>query len=210
MKLRAINMVTRESVLSTQCKVDLPFKRTRRIFNRLDNWCIAISAGTLLWFMGNFSRFVVKASDGATEYIPQRYYYVLFLVLFFISTLIFVSMRGYWYILDFHDMRLRDLFDMDDRRNSQEYPLTPPERDFMNTVTARHLIDTAAGINNEWFVSLRESNIKKIIAGFGGDSVYAKETPAYIGLFLGVFFYFLGLVVSLLYVSWFMLRFYDP
>lgn len=211
LKSHTINM---DRYLSTRSEVDLPFRRTRRVFNKLDNWCIAISAGTLLWFVGNFNKFIVKAADGVTEYIPHREFYVLFLILFFLSTVIFVFMRGFWYVLDFYDMRLRDLMDMNDRRVPQEpnypHPLSPAEKKFMDTVSEKHRKDWSEGVRNEWFGNLRESNIERIITGFGGNSMYAGSTPAYLGLLFGTGFYLAGLVVSIIYVSWFLLNFYDP
>jgi len=83
---------------STRSNVDLPFKRARRVYHRISNWCIVLSAGTLLWSMGNFDKFTVKAADGITDYIPNRAVYILFLVLFFVSTVIFIFLRGYVYM----------------------------------------------------------------------------------------------------------------
>ena len=99
--------------LSTRSEVDLPFKRARRVYNRISNWCVAISAGTLLWSIGNFDKFIVKA--GVTEYIPHREIYILFLCLFFASTVIFTILRGYVYVHDYYDMRLRDISDIEER-----------------------------------------------------------------------------------------------
>ena len=58
--------------LTTRSNVDLPFKLTRSVYNKLSNWCLVISVGTLLWFMGNFDKFIVKANNTATEYLPYR------------------------------------------------------------------------------------------------------------------------------------------
>lgn len=200
--------------LSTRSEVDLPFKRTRRVFNRLDNWCIAISAGTLLWFMGNFFRFIVKAADGVTEYIPFREVYILFLVLFFLATITFVLMRGFWYMIEFRDMRLRDLTDMNNRRvpvePNRQNPISVPERALLKTISEKHRKDWAEGHRNEWFGQLREHNIEWIVKGFGGDSMYLLRTPTYFGLLLGIFLYLAGLSISIAYVAWFLYRFYDP
>lgn len=168
----------------------------------------------MLWFIGNFFRFAVKADDGVTNYIPLREVYIAFLILFFLSTLIFVLMRGFWYILEFHDMRLRDLMDMDDRRVPTEpdhqHPLSPPEKELLKTISEKHRKDWSEGRKNEWFGQLREHNIERIVKGFGGDSMYLIRIPTYIGLLLGTTLYLMGLAISTGYVAWFLFRFYDP
>jgi hypothetical protein len=144
------------SFLPTRGEVDLLFKRTGKVFNRLNNWCIAINAGTLLWFAENFSRFIVKAADGVSEYIPNREIYICFIsVSWFCSSyqfdFYFYAQLLVW--TRFYDMRLRDLRDMDDRRvpgepNSQ-FPLSPIEKEFMDIVSEKHRKDWADGVRNE-------------------------------------------------------------
>lgn len=57
-------------------------------FERLVSWSLAISAGTLLWFSGNFDKFTVKCDQGNTS-IPHHTLFIIALVALCISSFFF-------------------------------------------------------------------------------------------------------------------------
>lgn len=198
-------------------EVDLPFKRTRRVFNRLGNWCLAISIGTLLWFIGNFNKFIVKAADGVSDYIPYKNWYLALLFLFFLSTLCFIGMRGYEYLLEFYDMRLRDITDIFDRAASGKTPLSTPEDKYVEDIYEEYnkgYLEEHSNKNlwgkTKWLSDLRISNISRTIDDFGGGSIHIWNARMNRFLLLGSFFYIVGLVISVCYVLSFLWYYYDP
>lgn len=208
--------------LSTRSNVNLPFERARRVYHRISNWCIVISAGTLLWSMGNFDKFIVKAADGVTDYIPYRLVYILFLSLFFASTVIFIFLRGYVYVHDYYDMRLRDITDIEERHISSKSaesrpPLSKSETEFFSALYEEY----HKGYNEErydkdkwgrtkWTTSLREESISRAVADFGGKSLHIWKSRINLCLALGIICYLSGMIISVGYVFFFLWYYYDP
>jgi hypothetical protein len=168
---------------STRSDIDLPFKRTRRVYHKISNWCIIISAGTLLWSMGNFDKFIVKAADGVTNYMPHREVYILFLSFFFVSTVIFTFLRGYVYVHDYYDMRLRDITDIEERHISKSDENKPPlskfETDYFNALSKEYhdgynkeRSDKSKWGRTKWIINLRAESISRAVADFGGKSLH--------------------------------------
>jgi hypothetical protein len=78
-----------------------PFEKSLASFERFVNWGLAISAGTLLWFMGNFDKFTtryINPVDGASfvlrSALPNKWLFILSMALLFISVVIFAYFRN--------------------------------------------------------------------------------------------------------------------
>lgn len=201
--------------LSMGSKVELPFKRARRAYNRISNWCIVISAGTLLWSMGNFEKFIVKATGNVTEYMPNKEVYIIFLGLFFLSTVIFTILRGYVSLRDYYDMRLRDIMEIEERITSKKQDQISPSQSeikYFETIYSEY----SDGYNKEhpkkenfgqtkWTNDLREKSISMAIADFGGESLHICKARINKLLAAGAICHLLGLIISIYYVTTFLL-----
>lgn len=211
LKRKAITMDMND-YLSTRSNADLPFKRSRRVYYKISNWCIAISAGTLLWSIGNFDKFIITASDDVTEYLPYRSIYILSLGFFFVSTAIFAFLRGYVYVHDYYDMRLRDITDIEERhysRKSDDYrpPLSKPETKFFDAIYKEYRIGYEKECLNkekwgqtDWTSNLREVSILRAVNDFGGSSLHIWKSRINFCLGVGIICYVLGMIISFGYV----------
>jgi hypothetical protein len=221
MQRKATTMDT-NGFLSTRSNVDLPFKRSRRVYHKISNWCIAISAGTLLWSIGNFDKFIIKAADGVTEYMPYRSVYILFLGFFFASTAIFAFLRGYVYVHDYYDMRLRDIMDIEERcisykSDDKKTPLSKPETDYFKYLYEEYHKGYEKERPNKdkwgktkWTSQLREVSILRAVKDFGGNSLSIWKSRINLCLGIGMICYILGMIISFGYVVLFIWHYYDP
>lgn len=65
-----------------------PFEESIQSFEKIISWGLAISAGTLLWFAGNFDKFTIKCDQGNVS-IPFHLLYFFSLFILSISSLSF-------------------------------------------------------------------------------------------------------------------------
>lgn len=207
---------------STCSNVDLPFKRSRVVYHKISNWCVAISAGTLLWSIGNFDKFIIKGADGVTEYVPYRSIYILFLGFFFASTAIFAFLRGYVYVHDYYDKRLRDIADIEERRipfksDDNRPPLSKPEIDYFDNLYEEYNEGYKKERSNKekwgqtkWTSQLREDSISRAVKDFGGNSLHIWKSRINLCLGAGMGCYILGMIISFGYAVLFIWYYYDP
>ena len=77
-----------------------PFEKSLGSFERFVNWGLAISVGTLLWFIGNFDKFTTRYVyhiDNTTyllkSSLPNKYLFISSIVLLSFSAIVFVFFR---------------------------------------------------------------------------------------------------------------------
>lgn len=201
---------------ATRSNVGLPFERARNDYRRLSDWCVVISAGTLLWFMGNTERLTVSYIHGE-RHVHNIWIYITFMSLFFLSTMVFAFLRGYMYVHDYEDSRLRDIMDIEERiirPDENKPPISSSEKDYYASLyneyrkgyDNEHLDKTKWG-KTKWISTLREENISRTIKDFGGKSLHIWKARINLCLILGTACYLLGLILSTYYVFTFLLRF---
>jgi hypothetical protein len=202
--------------LPTIGNVALPFERTRKIYHKISEWFVVISAGTLLWSMGNFDKFLVKATDG-TYYMPHMYYYLLFLVLFSLSTAIFSYLRAHLYWQDYRDMRLREINKIHERYLKNDPLLSIAEKDYYTAIYKEYdkgyreeSLDKEKWGQTKWINDLREESISQSVADFGGKSLHMRNVRINRLSGIGVILYLSGLAISVWYVITFIWCHYDP
>lgn len=215
-------VVNADEYKATCSEVDLPLRGTRNIYYSIANWCIAISAGTLIYSIVNFDKFIITASDGVTKYIPYKEWYILFILFEFASTIIFIGLRAYVYWCDYYDKRLREIQDIDERLlrpNSTESknPVSPAEKEFIQCLYDEYhkgydseRADRSRWGKTEWTPTLRLKSMERAIDDFGGKSLNILKTPINRFLIAGTICYLAGLIISIVYVALFLWFFYDP
>jgi len=201
---------------ATCSKMNLPFGRTRQVYHRLANWCIVISAGTLLWSIGNFDKFIIKYPDGITGYMPHKTLYITFLVLFIIATIIFTFLRGYVYVSEYYDTRLREIKDISERRSSSkpagnDFPLSRPEKDLLESIENKYHEEYFKEHSNrekwgqtKWIPELIEQSISRSVSDFGGRGLNILSARVNLLLAIGMFCYLSGLIICIIYVCTFL------
>jgi|WetSurSiteA1Bulk_404760.scaffolds.fasta_scaffold111230_2 hypothetical protein len=93
------------------------YSDTTESFIKMISWGLAISAGTLLWVMGSFEKFMTNiCPDTCNSFIPSKYYFIAASLLILISTICFAA------ILDLAFSLFR----------SYSYPNTPEDHYYYN------------------------------------------------------------------------------
>jgi len=155
---------------------------------------------------------------------PYRSVYILFLGFFFVSTAIFAFLRGYVYVHDYHDMRLRDITDIEERQRHYSHksgddrpPLSKPETKFFNALYEEYRkgyekerVNKEKWGETKWTNNLREVSISRAVIDFGGSSLHIWKSRINFCLGFGMICYILGMIISFSYVINFIWYYYDP
>ncbi len=182
-----------------------PLEKSLASFERFVNWGLAVSAGTLLWFVGNFDKFTTRyintvddSSFVIKSALPNKWLFVLSMVLLFISAAIFAYFRIKLYYNSYKFDYNRELYAARFKTISEKQKLAKSDPSQAISLLANfdaefeeaHKQAIAAGawvgLVNE-FIILEDDTKKYLIAA----------TASYIlGLFVGVIY--LGLFISIL------------
>lgn len=94
-----------------------PFEKSLASFERFINWGLAISTGTLLWFIGNFDKFTTKSiyqnessSFALKSALPNKYIFIMSIIVLFASVLILSYFRVKQYYNSYKFDYSRELF----------------------------------------------------------------------------------------------------
>jgi len=191
-------------MVSLPSSFGLPFKRTRRISVLISQWGIVVSTGTLLWFAANFDKFMVKAANG-TNIIYNGYIYLSLIFLFFVSSAIFIFLRGYMYYCDLNDERIREVTQIQERLVKDKDSLSKAEIDCYYKIKKEYDDAHKTYDDRDWIDTLRDKSIERAVKDFGGESMYTGRAPIPDWLGVGAIFYGVGLLLSVFYILFFVL-----
>jgi hypothetical protein len=171
-----------------------PFEDSIQSFEKLISWGLAISAGTLLWFAGNFDKFTIRCDQGNTS-VPFHFLYLSTISILSISSLSFgfIQLRLYYAKFNYSSKAESAMLQFLDISNKIKNADFSPQN-VKNLMSYKHEMDAAnatAKAASEDLGKSKEyifSNTNNMISLIGGISYFC-------GIFCVALYYYLFIYI---------------